>query len=174
MRLNQIHSTPPVQEGSLRPSSILNLMSGGSSDADQHASSVQSPLGGDSLGPDNVKHQEAVTSSSPSETVHSSSQRENSRGNGSLERIPTAQGELPDTVQAERTATDPGPMHSVFTRNQKLFIVFMASWAGFFSPVSGQIYFPALNALAKDLHVSNSLINLTLTSYMVCSTLFRT
>ncbi|KEF51654.1 uncharacterized protein A1O9_12289 [Exophiala aquamarina CBS 119918] len=59
------------------------------------------------------------------------------------------------------------PIHSVFTRNQKRFIVFMAAWAGFFSPVSGNIYFPALNPLAKDLNVSNTLINLTLTSYMI-------
>lgn len=58
--------------------------------------------------------------------------------------------------------------YSVFTVHQKRYIVFMASWAGFFSPVSSQIYFPALNTLARDLHVSNSLINLTLTSYMVC------
>lgn len=43
----------------------------------------------------------------------------------------------------------------------------MASWAGFFSPVSANIYFPALETLARDLHVSNSLINLTLTSYMI-------
>lgn len=57
--------------------------------------------------------------------------------------------------------------YSVFSDGQRRFIVFMASWAGFFSPVSSQIYFPALNTLAKDLHVSNSLINLTLTSYMV-------
>lgn len=58
--------------------------------------------------------------------------------------------------------------YSVFTVSQKRYIVFMASWAGFFSPVSSQIYFPALNTLARDLHVSDSLINLTLTSYMVC------
>ncbi|CAI7566543.1 unnamed protein product [Penicillium glandicola] len=57
--------------------------------------------------------------------------------------------------------------YSVFTVRQRRYIVFMASWAGFFSPVSSQIYFPALNTLAKDLHVSNSLINLTLTSYMI-------
>ncbi|CAG8933264.1 unnamed protein product [Penicillium salamii] len=57
--------------------------------------------------------------------------------------------------------------YSVFSDGQRRFIVFMASWAGFFSPVSSQIYFPALNTLAKDLHVSNSLINLTLTSYMI-------
>ncbi|KAJ5825101.1 hypothetical protein N7447_007441 [Penicillium robsamsonii] len=57
--------------------------------------------------------------------------------------------------------------YSAFTVGQRRYIVFMASWAGFFSPVSSQIYFPALNTLAKDLHVSNSLINLTLTSYMI-------
>jgi hypothetical protein len=57
--------------------------------------------------------------------------------------------------------------YSIFTISQRRFIVFMASWAGFFSPVSSQIYFPALITLGRDLHVSNSLMNLTLTSYMV-------
>ncbi|KAI2787558.1 hypothetical protein POX_f07929 [Penicillium oxalicum] len=57
--------------------------------------------------------------------------------------------------------------YTIFTKRQRRYIVFMASWAGFFSPVSSQIYFPALNTLAEDLDVSNSLINLTLTSYMI-------
>ncbi|KAJ5408052.1 hypothetical protein N7509_001935 [Penicillium cosmopolitanum] len=57
--------------------------------------------------------------------------------------------------------------YSIFTISQRRFIVFMASWAGFFSPVSSQIYFPALITLGRDLHVSNSLMNLTLTSYMI-------
>lgn len=64
-------------------------------------------------------------------------------------------------------AADADVDYSVFTSSQRRYIVFMASWAGFFSPVSSQIYFPALNTLARDLRVSNSLINLTLTSYMV-------
>ncbi|KAJ5814358.1 uncharacterized protein N7503_001108 [Penicillium pulvis] len=73
-----------------------------------------------------------------------------------------------ETSQNHGDNTDVGTVdYSVFTHNQKRFIVFIASWAGFFSPVSSQIYFPALNTLAKDLHVSNSLINLTLTSYMI-------
>ena len=79
--------------------------------------------------------------------------------------------EKANTVAPEltRTRTDAsaGPPYSVFTKGQKQFIIFMASWAGFFSPVSANIYFPALNVLAKDLKVSNSLINLTLTSYMI-------
>ncbi|KAL4780075.1 major facilitator superfamily domain-containing protein [Aspergillus varians] len=57
--------------------------------------------------------------------------------------------------------------YSTFTKRQKRTIVFWASWAGFFSPVSSQIYFPALNSIAADLSVTSSLINLTLTSYMI-------
>lgn len=65
------------------------------------------------------------------------------------------------------TASAADPPFSIFTLNQKRFIVFMASWAGFFSTVSANIYFPALNPLARDLKVSNALINLTITTYMI-------
>lgn len=58
--------------------------------------------------------------------------------------------------------------YSVFPKGMKRYIVICSSCAGFFSPLSSQIYFPALNTLASDLHVSIGLINLTLTSYMVC------
>lgn len=60
-----------------------------------------------------------------------------------------------------------GPAYSVFGNRQRKFIVFMVACAGFFSPLSANIYFPALNALSRDLKVSNELINLTLTSYMI-------
>ncbi|KNG89189.1 putative MFS transporter [Aspergillus nomiae NRRL 13137] len=58
-------------------------------------------------------------------------------------------------------------VYSAFSKAQKRYIVFCTSWAGFFSPVSSQIYYPALNTLAHDLHVSSGLINLTLMSYMI-------
>jgi multidrug resistance protein len=63
--------------------------------------------------------------------------------------------------------TPSGPPHSAFSPRKRKFIVFMAAFAGFFSPLSANIYFPALNTLSKDLNVSSSLINLTLTSYMI-------
>ena len=92
-----------------------------------------------------------------------------------LARTPTAKDE-PDIATEARptltTASSVAPLHSVFTPNQKRFIIFMASWGGFFSAVSSNIYFPALNSLAADLHVSNTLINLTLTSYMVSHLFF--
>lgn len=69
-------------------------------------------------------------------------------------------------VEPARTNDSQTP-YSVFTTSQKRYIVFSASWAGFFSPVSSQIYFPALNSIADDLGVTSALINLTLTSYMV-------
>ena len=42
-----------------------------------------------------------------------------------------------------------------------------AGLGAFFSPLSANIYFPALNPLATELDVSQGLINLTLTSYMI-------
>lgn len=43
----------------------------------------------------------------------------------------------------------------------------MVTWAAFISPTSANIYFPALNPLRVELGVSTTLINLTLTSYMI-------
>jgi hypothetical protein len=84
-----------------------------------------------------------------------------------LEGAHTAEDEPPRGMAPIQAASSTDPVHSVFGKHQKLFIVITASVAGFFSPVSANTYFPALNSLARDLNVSNTLINLTLTSYMV-------
>ncbi|KAF2219642.1 putative florfenicol exporter [Elsinoe ampelina] len=73
----------------------------------------------------------------------------------------------PSDMEAVRTVSTQGPLYSVFTLSQKRFIVFMSAIGGFFSAVSANIYFPALNALAVDFGVSASLINLTITTYMI-------
>ena len=62
--------------------------------------------------------------------------------------------------------------YSSFSLWQKRFIVFAATMGAFFSPFTTQIYFPALTSIAKDLNVSNSKINLTITTYMVLHLLF--
>ena len=59
------------------------------------------------------------------------------------------------------------PVHTIFGRKQKFFIVFMAGLGAFYSPLTASIYFPALNAISEDLHVSNELVNLTMTTYMI-------
>jgi citrate synthase len=57
--------------------------------------------------------------------------------------------------------------YSIFTKSQKRLIILAAAIASTFSPLSANIYFPALNSIAQDLKVSPSQINLTITTYMV-------
>lgn len=57
--------------------------------------------------------------------------------------------------------------YSVFTPTQKRLIILAAAMASSFSPLSANIYYPALNSIAKDLGVSASQINLTIMTYMV-------
>jgi hypothetical protein len=74
--------------------------------------------------------------------------------------------ETPRDVELARTVSS-GPPYTIFTHRKKQFIVGMAMAGGFFSPFSANIYFPALNVIAADLHVTNALVNLTLTTYMI-------
>ena len=70
-------------------------------------------------------------------------------------------------LEAAHGTTTQLTAYSVFSHRTKQYIVFMTAWAGFFSPLSANIYFPALNVLARDLHVSNQQMNLTVTTYMI-------
>ncbi|EEH04469.1 conserved hypothetical protein [Histoplasma capsulatum G186AR] len=72
----------------------------------------------------------------------------------------------------QRPAGSPDPesssrVHSIFTPAQRSYIAVSITLAAFFSPVSTNIYLPALNTLVGELSVSISLMNLTLTSYLI-------
>ncbi|KAI7341077.1 MFS general substrate transporter [Hortaea werneckii] len=86
------------------------------------------------------------------------------RTNREEDQDDTGEPYLDRTLQPTMTNSPP---FSIFTIQQKRFIVFMVAMAGFFSPLSANIYFPALNTLARDFNVSSGVINLTLTSYMI-------
>lgn len=88
-------------------------------------------------------------------------------GDGAADKEPAAQRDQ-GAIDLEALGRAPsGPPYSSFTEGQKQYIVLLTAFGGLFSPLSGNIYFPALNALAKDLKVSSQLINLTLTTYMI-------
>lgn len=72
-----------------------------------------------------------------------------------------------DVEKQQPSEPDLPPPYSVFTLWQKRLIVLAASFTAFFSPLSAQIYFPALTAIAEDLGVTNSQITLTVTTYMI-------
>lgn len=59
------------------------------------------------------------------------------------------------------------PLHTVFSRPQRTFIVIMITLGCFFSPLSGQIYFPAIPDLAAYYHTTTGRINLTITTYLI-------
>lgn len=75
--------------------------------------------------------------------------------------------EQDETRDLELAPVVSGPPYSAFGVWKKRYIVGMCTLAAFISPTSANIYFPALNPLAIDLGVSNTLINLTLTSFMI-------
>lgn len=58
-------------------------------------------------------------------------------------------------------------LFSSFSKNEKQWISFAASYAAMFSGLSSFIYYPAVVPLARDLGVSVELINLTITSYLI-------
>ena len=74
---------------------------------------------------------------------------------------------------SEKDSLPASEIYSVFSVRQKKMILVAGSFAAFFSPLSSNVYFPALNTIAKDLHVSISQINLTVTTYQVGTILFQ-
>ena len=94
-----------------------------------------------------------------------------------LHRVPTAILEKMATVPASqvlmgshdveavsRVASAP---YSAFPRRTKIWITTMVTIASVISPMTANVYFPALDSVADDLNVSIALINLTLTTYMI-------
>lgn len=65
------------------------------------------------------------------------------------------------------TRTLSGPPYSIFSHRTKIFIVASVSISSLISPFGATTFYPALNTLAADLHVTPTLINLSLTTYMI-------
>lgn len=59
------------------------------------------------------------------------------------------------------------PPYHILSKKQKWTLVIFVSLAGAFSPLSSNIYFPALDTISKDLGVSATLTSLTITVYMI-------
>lgn len=73
-----------------------------------------------------------------------------------------------EMVDRERGANDLNePNYTTFSPAMRRCIFVLVVAASFVSPLTANIYFPALNPIAEDLGVSTQLINLTLTSYMI-------
>ena len=94
-------------------------------------------------------------------------QRDNeatNRTHGLDDDLPTGQ---PAIEQPDRSGVVAKEDYSVFTVGQKRSIIFAGSFAAWFSPMTGSIYFPALDQIGADLGVSDSAMSVTVTTYLI-------
>ncbi|KAE9380515.1 MFS general substrate transporter [Stipitochalara longipes BDJ] len=82
-----------------------------------------------------------------------------------LHQNPEEKSQIPNDQTHSRTSSE-APW-SVFSKKETVLIVLLGSLAAFLSPLTANIYYPAINDLSHDLHVSYSLINLTITVYLI-------
>ncbi|KAJ4385040.1 hypothetical protein N0V85_008307 [Neurospora sp. IMI 360204] len=79
------------------------------------------------------------------------------------EPVPLLTGE----PQSEAPTVEQPPKYSIHSTWAKRLIIFGASISAFFSPLTAQIYLPALPTLADDFNVTATKANLTVTTYMI-------
>ncbi|KAI0880508.1 MFS general substrate transporter [Annulohypoxylon maeteangense] len=72
-----------------------------------------------------------------------------------------------DIESREKGVQTVEPPYSVFTHREKAAMIITVSFMAIISPLSSAIYLPVLPSLAQDLNVSASLINLTVTTYLI-------
>jgi hypothetical protein len=60
-----------------------------------------------------------------------------------------------------------GPPYSVFSNSMKLWIIFLVSMSAVISPFAATTYYPALNIMSDVLHVTPTMTNISITTYMV-------
>ena len=87
--------------------------------------------------------------------------------------LATVEQRTPTTLRDQDVATEPlalvpsGPPYTIFSSRMKTFILISVSISSLISPFGATTFYPALDVLAEDLHVTPTLINLSLTTYMV-------
>ncbi|CAH0057338.1 unnamed protein product [Clonostachys solani] len=57
--------------------------------------------------------------------------------------------------------------YTIFSAREKASIIVLVSFLAIISPLSGSVYLPALTSIADSLQVSISLVNLTITTYLI-------
>jgi len=60
-----------------------------------------------------------------------------------------------------------GPQYSIFRPGTKMWIIFLVSISALISPLAATTYYPALNVLSDVLHVSPTMVNISITTFMV-------
>jgi hypothetical protein len=87
--------------------------------------------------------------------------------NAGVYSVPTTGRDDMGEPYVVQVAVDTRPAYSALAESQRSFLLIVASLAATISPASTTTYYPALTSLARDLSVSVTLINLTISTYQV-------
>ncbi|KAG9036778.1 hypothetical protein FRB95_007876 [Tulasnella sp. JGI-2019a] len=104
------------------------------------------------------------------EDVELATGQESTLGAGNSNAAPgpaLLESESPTLEDNKNASHERVPPFSIFTKGEKWTLIAMTSYAGFLSAISSSMYFPAIPTLATDFHTSVSLMNLTITTYLI-------
>lgn len=133
----------------------------------QMAKEAPSNAQGESLGDEKpTRADELAAQASEEEERPLGSQKDEDAGST------TARSSVKEDAQAAAGQQEQRPAHeetvySVIPRKQRIIIILVVAFTGLFSPLTSAIYLPAMPAIAKDLNVDTSLINLSITTYQI-------
>ncbi|CZR59404.1 related to dityrosine transporter [Phialocephala subalpina] len=77
---------------------------------------------------------------------------------------------IDQSTEEDNTTSEEPPLetpYTIFNRKEKLVLVTLCTIASLLSPLTANIYYPAILDLSHEFHVSTNLINLTITVYLV-------
>ncbi|KAF2009885.1 MFS general substrate transporter [Aaosphaeria arxii CBS 175.79] len=97
------------------------------------------------------------------------------KDDSSVEALPTLTSPInqpdPDVEKIGNGATlnreVSGPPYSAFSNGMKWWIIFLVSISALISPFAATLYYPALNVMSDVLHISPTMTNVSLTTYMI-------
>ncbi|KAI1385401.1 MFS general substrate transporter [Hypoxylon trugodes] len=111
-----------------------------------------------------TQDQEKEDSIAPSGVIPLAKPTDHSQGAHSSEKEDPI---VEDVETGNQTQQCDEPPYSVFSHREKATMILIASFTAVISPLSGAIYLPAIPSIARDLSISTSLVNLTVTTYLV-------
>lgn len=80
---------------------------------------------------------------------------------------PGATEQLPQSVEHAPGPRQQDAPYCILPERQKIFLILTAAFAGIIPSLSSTTYYPAIPEIASNLHVSVSLINLTISTFLI-------
>lgn len=114
---------------------------------------------------------EDVRKASPEEDVRSLERHDSEHSSDATADLEN-QNQTRDGLGLSRTVSS-GPPYTIYNHTTKMFILASVSVSSLISPFGATTFYPALNTLADQLNVTPTMVNLSLTTYMVGLICFR-